>query len=669
MWWKNTYNCYDPTREDVRWVGTTEQVSNMLILELKSMKIYVKSPKKFHEMVRAIAARYDEGLPFHNFRHAVHVTLMMLWFMKHFIQSCGPDHFHTEYFSLAKFVIQMVVITLCHDMDHHGHNNETQNSANLKGFDNIENIDFEKTFILSLTSYNETRHVTNAIDIFNTYGTSIWKYDIRDNLLIHNCIMSTDMQFHKRISNHIQSILKNKSSRASFIDNRVLMGMFMLKCADMGHFMCSVTIHLHWVMNLESEFNMKNTVDSLNNQFTRNEPFIDIIQDKTSSFLIEYVKPNMRGLTDMLKIDSRMLLHNIDFWNHLKHNIRVSEESRDSYIERMSINKPMLGHRVEEHEDVCICMIDIVNFTKWSSDKRAERVFTTMSNFNQFVLKLINKRHDVEKIEMVGDSMMVIGGLENGCDDVVKCEMFHFVSDLLCEIQTLKDIFCDDSVSIRVGMHIGNIHIGIIKGPRRIQVFGNAICIASRMESIAYPGTLMVTHTLFNCNHMKSNMIDGKELTMSVKGIGDIQCKCLFLTNPSINILVGDDLQISTRIISAKIHTFSKSIGMNVKVTEENNIRSLVETMYSNQYDYVFLDWQYQYCEKIDTLLHDYKVFENIYRNKVSEIVVYSTSFEELLQSETISTLVEKDNLVNRKNILSHVENILNRHASDLKKN
>ena len=108
---------------------------------------------------------------------------------------------------------------------------------------------------------------------------------------------------------------------------------------------------------------------------------------------------------------------------------------------------------------------------------------------------------------------------------------------------------------------------------------------------------------------------------------------------------------------------------MNVKVTEENNIRSLVETMYSNQYDYVFLDWQYQYCEKIDTLLHDYKVFENIYRNKVSEIVVYSTSFEELLQSEIISTLVEKDNLVNRKNILSHVENILNRHASDLKKN
>jgi len=636
----------------------------MLILELKSMKIFVKSHKKFHEMVRAIAARYDEKLPFHNFRHAVHVTLMMLWFMKHFIQSCGADYFHTEYFSLAKFVIQMVVIALCHDMDHHGHNNETQNSANVKGFDNIENIDFEKTFILSLTSYNESRHVTNAIDIFNTYGTSIWKYDIRDNLLIHNCIMSTDMQFHKRISNHIQSFLKNKSSRASFIDNRVLMGMFMLKCADLGHFMCSVTIHLHWVMNLESEFNMKNTVDSSNNQFTRNEPFIDIIQDKTNSFLIEYVKPNMRGLTDMLKIDSRMLLHNIDFWNRIKHNIRVSEESRDSYIERMSINNPMLGHRVEEHEDVCICMIDIVNFTKWSSDKCAERVFSTMSNFNQFVLKLKNKRHDVEKIEMVGDSMMVIGGLENGCDDVVKSEMFHFVSDLLSNVRTLKGIFDYEGISLRVGMHMGTIHIGMINGPRRIQVFGNAICVASRMESLAYPGTVMISHTLFESNYTKSTLTGGKVVTMSVKGVGDIQCKCLFLNTTNLNILVGDDLEMSTKLIVAKVNAVSKEIGTRVTICAVNQMNSLYESMCSNLFDIILVDWTFQDSKTIDTVLHRYLVFEDKYRTTRSKIIVYSASFEELRRSEVLSTLVHKDDIVDRNQILSRVEQVITNFTS-----
>ena len=658
MWnYINKYKCYNPNREDVRWVGTNEQVSEMLISELKAMKIYVNS-SKFRKMVNAIYSRYDDELPYHNFKHVVHVALMMIWFMKHFIQRLGSDYFNTEYFGVAKFVIQMVIIALCHDTDHHGQSNVTQNIIHLKGFDNIDHIDFENEFILSTTSFNETRHIMNAVDIFNTYGTSIWKYDLCDNLLIHNCIMSTDLQFHERISKRVHSLMQYKSSLDLFIDHPVLMGMFLLKCADVGHFMCTLTIHLHWVFKLETETNMMNTVVPLEKQITTSESFINTIQTKTNTFIMKFVKKNMLKLTDLLQIDCMVFLRNIDFWNQLRSTEyeRISDEYIDSYIERMSLNKPMSGHLVEEHEDVCICMIDIVNFTKWSATQCAERIFCTMSAFNQFVLEMIYRRHDVEKIEMVGDSMMVIGGLKNGCNQTVMSEMFTFVSELLNKIQTLKHIFSDDNISLRAGMHIGTIYIGIINGPRRIQVFGNAICVASRMESIASPGTLMITHTIFNSIHQTANLIDGKEIQMSVKGIGYIKCKCMFLKSNTTNILVGDDLPISTKIISAKIQSLSKSANVNVNIKEVNDLCSLKEFIFSTQFDIIVVDWKYQDSEKIDTLLHSYKVFEKKYREQSSQILVYSSTFDELSGSDMMNTLIDNRDLVDRDNILYRLE-------------
>ena len=102
---------YDPLLEDIQWTETPSNVSIIIMKELKSIGVVV-CVKYFKRFVEEIANNYND-LPFHNFRHASHVTLMTLWILKHLNLLISSNDF--EYFALS-----MVVVALCHDLNHRG---------------------------------------------------------------------------------------------------------------------------------------------------------------------------------------------------------------------------------------------------------------------------------------------------------------------------------------------------------------------------------------------------------------------------------------------------------------------------------------------------------------------------------------------------------------------
>ena len=61
-------------------------------------------------------------------------------------------------------------------------------------------------------------------------------------------------------------------------------------------------------------------------------------------------------------------------------------------------------------------MIDIVNFSSWCSDKTPQEIFSTMTNYNGLISNLIDEYIDVDKVELVGDSIMIIGGFRDVFD-------------------------------------------------------------------------------------------------------------------------------------------------------------------------------------------------------------------------------------------------------------
>lgn len=156
---------------------------------------------------------------------------------------------------------------------------------------------------------------------------------------------------------------------------------------------------------------------------------------------------------------------------------------------------------VHNHQDAVICMIDICNYSQWCNNKSEICVFNTMQNYNLLINQLIKLYNLLEKIEIVGDSVMVIGWIRSEkMYEYVLNQSIKFATLLLKSLKIVKELFNDDSISLRIGIHRGYTCSGFMNKPRKYQVFGNSVNLASRIESIADNGTCMISDITLNNN-------------------------------------------------------------------------------------------------------------------------------------------------------------------------
>ena len=141
-----------------------------------------------------------------------------------------------------------------------------------------------------------------------------------------------------------------------------------------------------------------------------------------------------------------------------------------------------------------VCMIDLCNFSKWCDDKESTTVMFKMFEYDCLLRQLLNRNEFriLEKIEVVGDCAMIVGWTTKLNRDHVMIVMMNFASCMLNSIDRINEIF-DPSVSIRIGIHHGNASSGFLSNPRKFQVFGKTINVASRIEASAPNGTCLVS--------------------------------------------------------------------------------------------------------------------------------------------------------------------------------
>tara|TARA_Y100000389_G_C17413522_1_gene492321 strand:- start:913 stop:1569 length:657 start_codon:yes stop_codon:yes gene_type:complete len=198
-------------------------------------------------------------------------------------------------------------------------------------------------------------------------------------------------------------------------------------------------------------------------------------------------------------------------------------------------------------------MIDIVGFSQWCSKQNPIDIFKTMTKYNTFLNIQINKYKDIEKVELVGDSVLIVGGLYT--DDIKMKDMIFLCYDILSNIKLLKNIFEDQTISIRIGLHLGDVHSGFILYPKKFQLFGNSINVASRLESSSLPGVLHVSTKALSVLNEKNDHLSkfnvGKTLFNEFKGVGIIESKLHFVKTYKIHIT--DDVLITSKIIEEKL--------------------------------------------------------------------------------------------------------------------
>ncbi len=176
----------------------------------------------------------------------------------------------------------------------------------------------------------------------------------------------------------------------------------------------------------------------------------------------------------------------------------------------------------EKFDDVTILFSDMCNFTVMSS-KYTPMELIGMLNDVVTAFDDLSLKHGLEKIKTIGDAYMVVGGLTaiSSADHpkrmcFMALDMLKFMISYNEKRGTSNDP--ERCIKIRVGINTGAISAGIVGKLKFVyDVFGDAINVASRMESSGVP---MRVHVSRETYERVFDLFAFEERTIDIKGKG-----------------------------------------------------------------------------------------------------------------------------------------------------
>jgi len=231
------------------------------------------------------------------------------------------------------------------------------------------------------------------------------------------------------------------------------------------------------------------------------------------------------------------------FCGECGHNLTVPSEptpkdlSFDEKIDKIQrylpkgLTEKILGQRDKiegERKQVTVVFCDMEGFTPLVEGLGPEEAYSIMDQVYEI---LIHKVHDYEGTvnEMTGDGIMALFGAPVALEDApqrairsamaIHLEMTKF-SDRIKQEKTGMP-----TIKMRIGIHTGPVVVGTVGNNLRVEfkAVGDTVNLASRMESMAEPGTTFVTEDTFKLTegffrfeNLGDRPIKGKEAPVNV---------------------------------------------------------------------------------------------------------------------------------------------------------
>jgi urea ABC transporter urea binding protein len=172
----------------------------------------------------------------------------------------------------------------------------------------------------------------------------------------------------------------------------------------------------------------------------------------------------------------------------------------------------------QQFNEVTILFADIVGFTPLSARLKPIELVNLLnqifSTFDELAQQL-----GLEKIKTIGDAYMVAAGLPTPRIDHAEA-----IADMALAMQAAVERFQSEqgeTIQIRIGINTGVVVAGVIGKKKFIyDLWGDAVNVASRMESSGYPGSIQVTTATYE--RVKDKFIFEKRGTLQIKGKGEM---------------------------------------------------------------------------------------------------------------------------------------------------
>ena len=173
----------------------------------------------------------------------------------------------------------------------------------------------------------------------------------------------------------------------------------------------------------------------------------------------------------------------------------------------------------DHYQEASVLFADMVGFTPLSAQIPPVEMVELLNEVFSFFDSLLDK-YGVEKIRTIGDSYMVASGVPRGRPDHAQAlarmalEMRDYIST-----HTFRN---RQRVSFRIGINSGSMIAGVI-GRRKFvyDVWGDAVNVASRMESHGLGGAVQITQTTYEL--IKDEFVCEPRGTVNVKGKGEME--------------------------------------------------------------------------------------------------------------------------------------------------
>lgn len=230
-------------------------------------------------------------------------------------------------------------------------------------------------------------------------------------------------------------------------------------------------------------------------------------------------------------------------------------------------------------EQATICLIDICGFSKWCVNRVPNQIVHTMKQYNEFIQGLVESSEELTKIELVGDCCMVVGGMiptmdRRSCTRAV----VYFAVRILQELQTIRSIFNDVHIGVRIGIHMADVFGIMLQKPRRFQLYSNDINVCARLESNAIRNTIHVSlKTVLSNDELMTENSDLYTISplneREYKGVGQV-------SSYTFHIRRDELLWFSTTMCSIQ-NPMREHTHADTDVYVINNVQDLFQKMYS----------------------------------------------------------------------------------------
>ncbi len=186
-----------------------------------------------------------------------------------------------------------------------------------------------------------------------------------------------------------------------------------------------------------------------------------------------------------------------------------------SIVEQLKQSSGSIANRFDE---VTILFADIVDFSSLSVQVSPTELVNILNQiFSKF--DRLAEQYGLEKIKTIGDAYMVVGGLPMHRSDHAEA-----IADMAIAMQ--KEIVKfkredGDPFRLRIGINTGPVIAGVIGIKKFIyDLWGDAVNVASRMESQGLAGGIQVTHATYLL--LQEQYVLEERGLIDVKGKGDM---------------------------------------------------------------------------------------------------------------------------------------------------